>query len=66
MGSCSTEECKGKTKPNDSLCTKCQTQTLRLTNRHRFHEVMVLRALMRAVPSLRENGNEMLYFFQYT
>ena len=25
--------------------------------RHRFHEVMALRALMRAVPSLRENGN---------
>ena len=26
---------------------------------HRFHEVMAQRALMRAVPSLRENGNDM-------
>ena len=27
--------------------------------RYRFHEVMALRALMRAVPSLRENGDDM-------
>ena len=28
------------------------------SNRYRFHEVMAQRALMRAVPSLRENGDE--------
>ena len=27
--------------------------------RYRFHEVMALRALMYAVPSLRENGDDM-------
>ena len=34
-----------------------------MTIRHRFHEVMVyiLRALMRAVPSLRENGDELFH-----
>ena len=35
-------------------------QGLILTNRYRFHEVMALRALMRAVPSLRENGDEIM------
>ena len=30
-----------------------------LPYRHRFHKVMAQRALMRAVPSLRENGNDM-------
>ena len=28
------------------------------TCRYRFHEVMALRALMRAVPSLRDNGDD--------
>ena len=31
--------------------------------RHRFHEVMAQRALMRAVPSLRENGNDIIQSF---
>ena len=30
-----------------------------VSNRHCFHEVAALRALMRAARPLRENGNEM-------
>ena len=33
---------------------------LLVSYRHRFHEVMAQRALMHAVPSLRENGNDMI------
>ena len=31
-----------------------------VSNRHRFHKVSALRALMHAARSLRENGNEMM------
>ena len=49
---------------SQTIFRHCGSAVKGVTFRHRFHEVMAQRALMRAVPLLRENGNDLIPFSQ--